>query len=41
LPCTVICQLRQVLLIDHELAAIGSANLDNRSLRLNFEVMRG
>jgi cardiolipin synthase len=30
---------QKVLLIDHELAAIGSANLDNRSLRLNFEVM--
>lgn len=25
--------------MDDELAAIGSANLDNRSLRLNFEVM--
>jgi cardiolipin synthase A/B len=30
---------QKVLLVDDELAAIGSANLDNRSLRLNFEVM--
>jgi cardiolipin synthase len=30
---------QKVLLIDDHLAAIGSANLDNRSLRLNFEVM--
>ncbi|MDO9321624.1 MAG: cardiolipin synthase [Pseudomonas sp.] len=30
---------QKVLLIDDELAAVGSANLDNRSLRLNFEVM--
>jgi cardiolipin synthase A/B len=27
------------VLLDDHLAAIGSANLDNRSLRLNFEVM--
>jgi cardiolipin synthase len=30
---------QKVVLIDDQLAAIGSANLDNRSLRLNFEVM--
>lgn len=30
---------QKVVLVDDELAAIGSANLDNRSLRLNFEVM--
>lgn len=30
---------QKVLLIDDELAAVGSANLDNRSFRLNFEVM--
>jgi len=30
---------QKVVLIDDELAAVGSANLDNRSLRLNFEVM--
>jgi hypothetical protein len=28
-----------VVLIDSEISAIGSANLDNRSFRLNFEVM--
>lgn len=27
------------MLIDSEISAIGSANLDNRSFRLNFEVM--
>jgi cardiolipin synthase len=26
------------MLIDHRLAAVGSANLDNRSFRLNFEI---
>lgn len=30
---------QKVMLIDHELAAIGTANLDNRSFRLNFEVI--
>ncbi|SDN50844.1 cardiolipin synthase [Pseudomonas jinjuensis] len=30
---------QKVMLIDHDSAAIGSANLDNRSFRLNFEVM--
>ncbi|MBP8185733.1 MAG: cardiolipin synthase [Pseudomonas sp.] len=30
---------QKVILIDEQLSAIGSANLDNRSLRLNFEVM--
>ncbi|MBV7476772.1 cardiolipin synthase [Pseudomonas sp. PDM31] len=30
---------QKVLLIDNELSAIGSANMDNRSFRLNFEVM--
>lgn len=30
---------QKVVLVDDHLAAIGSANLDNRSLRLNFEVM--
>jgi cardiolipin synthase len=28
----------KTLIVDHELALIGSANLDNRSFRLNFEV---
>ncbi|MNJ78545.1 Major cardiolipin synthase ClsA [compost metagenome] len=28
-----------MVLIDNEISAIGSANLDNRSFRLNFEVM--
>lgn len=28
-----------MVLIDSEISAIGSANLDNRSFRLNFEVM--
>ena len=27
------------MLIDNEISAIGSANMDNRSFRLNFEVM--
>lgn len=30
---------QKVVLIDSEITAIGSANLDNRSFRLNFEVM--
>ncbi|NJM37952.1 MAG: cardiolipin synthase [Akkermansiaceae bacterium] len=30
---------QKVLLIDHRLAAVGTANLDNRSFRLNFEIM--
>ncbi|WP_339479884.1 MULTISPECIES: cardiolipin synthase [unclassified Pseudomonas] len=30
---------QKVVLIDQEISAIGSANLDNRSFRLNFEVM--
>lgn len=30
---------QKVVLIDDEVAAVGTANLDNRSLRLNFEVM--
>ena len=30
---------QKVMLIDSELAAIGTANLDNRSFRLNFEVI--
>ncbi|MGH8436919.1 MAG: cardiolipin synthase [Pseudomonas sp.] len=30
---------QKVLLIDQDAAAIGSANLDNRSFRLNFEIM--
>lgn len=29
----------KVMLVDDKLAAVGSANLDNRSFRLNFEVM--
>lgn len=29
---------QKVMLIDHRLAAIGTANLDNRSFRLNFEI---
>jgi cardiolipin synthase A/B len=28
----------KVMLVDDELAAVGTANLDNRSLRLNFEI---
>ena len=30
---------QKVVLVDHEISAIGSANMDNRSFRLNFEVM--
>jgi cardiolipin synthase len=30
---------QKVVLVDDEIAAVGTANLDNRSLRLNFEVM--
>lgn len=30
---------QKVVLIDNEVSAIGSANLDNRSFRLNFEIM--
>ena len=30
---------QKVLLVDDELAAIGTANLDNRSFRLNFELL--
>jgi cardiolipin synthase len=30
---------QKVVLIDQKMAAIGSANLDNRSFRLNFEIM--
>lgn len=30
---------QKVVLVDHDVAAIGSANLDNRSFRLNFEIM--
>ncbi|MBV6751495.1 cardiolipin synthase [Pseudomonas chlororaphis] len=30
---------QKVVLVDNEISAIGSANLDNRSFRLNFEVM--
>ncbi len=29
---------QKVVLVDHRYAAIGTANLDNRSLRLNFEI---
>ncbi|MFX5530175.1 phospholipase D-like domain-containing protein, partial [Acinetobacter baumannii] len=29
---------QKVMLIDDELAAVGTANLDNRSFRLNFEL---
>jgi cardiolipin synthase len=29
----------KVILIDDDLAAIGTANFDNRSIRLNFELM--
>lgn len=28
----------KVMLIDHDMAVIGTANLDNRSMRLNFEI---
>ncbi|MNP38126.1 Cardiolipin synthase [compost metagenome] len=30
---------QKVVLVDSEITAIGSANMDNRSFRLNFEVM--
>ncbi|MHB1543406.1 MAG: cardiolipin synthase [Gammaproteobacteria bacterium] len=30
---------QKVVLVDDEIAAVGSANLDNRSLRLNFEII--
>lgn len=30
---------QKVVLVDNEVCAIGSANLDNRSFRLNFEIM--
>ncbi len=30
---------QKVVLVDDDIAAVGTANLDNRSLRLNFEVM--
>jgi cardiolipin synthase len=30
---------QKVVLIDDSAAAVGSANLDNRSFRLNFEIM--
>ncbi len=30
---------QKVLLVDNDLAAVGTANLDNRSIRLNFELM--
>ena len=30
---------QKVVLVDDEISAIGSANMDNRSFRLNFEVM--
>lgn len=30
---------QKVILVDHELAGVGTVNLDNRSLFLNFEVM--
>ena len=30
---------QKVVLVDDDLVAIGSANLDNRSFRLNFETM--
>ena len=29
----------KVVLVDDEITAIGSANMDNRSFRLNFEIM--
>ena len=28
----------KVMLIDHDISAVGTANFDNRSFRLNFEV---
>jgi cardiolipin synthase len=30
---------QKVVLVDSEISAIGSANMDNRSFRLNFEIM--
>jgi cardiolipin synthase len=30
---------QKVLLLDDDIAAVGTANFDNRSFRLNFEVM--
>ncbi|WP_300729866.1 cardiolipin synthase [Pseudomonas sp.] len=30
---------QKVVLVDNEISAVGSANMDNRSFRLNFEVM--
>ncbi|EPN16151.1 cardiolipin synthetase, partial [Pseudomonas syringae pv. actinidiae ICMP 18804] len=30
---------QKVVLVDNDITAIGSANLDNRSFRLNFELM--
>jgi cardiolipin synthase len=30
---------QKVVLVDNEISAIGSANMDNRSFRLNFEIM--
>lgn len=30
---------QKVILVDDEIAAVGTANLDNRSFRLNFEIM--
>ena len=29
---------QKVFLVDDDLAGVGTANLDNRSLRLNFEI---
>ena len=30
---------QKVLVVDNEFASVGTANLDNRSFRLNFEIM--
>ena len=30
---------QKVILVDHEMASVGTANFDNRSFRLNFEIM--
>ena len=30
---------QKVILVDDDLAAVGTANFDNRSIRLNFEMM--
>lgn len=30
---------QKVILIDHDMAGVGTVNLDNRSFFLNFEVM--